>query len=138
MTATTVSTVTTNYSNGYVLQVSDGIAGNDSALLHTNGFNRIADYLGTIATPTLWANSGLGISVFSATGKDAKWGTGTTETDSNNKYAGIPQTSTTIHAKTGAPTNNDQISVGYKLDVPVNQIGGSYSGSVTYTVTGVL
>jgi len=135
---TTVTTVTTNYPNGYVLQIHDGVSGSNSALKHSDLVTYIADYLGTIETPTLWSGTGLGICVYAATNKESKWGTGTTESDPNNKYAGIPETATTIHTKPGSPTSGDNTSIGYKLDVPNTQKSGSYSGDVTYTATGVL
>lgn len=139
MTGTTVATVTTNYPNGYSLSISDAISGSNSALLHTDTATRIADYAGTIATPTAWSGTGLGICLYSATGKNtSQWGTGTTASDSNNKYAGVPQTATEIHAKTGSPTASDQSSVGYKLVVPNTQKTGAYSGNVTFTATGTL
>lgn len=138
LTGTTITTVTTNYPNGYSLSIHDAVTGSDSALLHTDTSTRIADYSGTITTPTLWSGTGLGICVFNATGKDAKWGTGTTETDSNNKYAGVPETSSIIHSKTSSPTSSDQTSIGYKLVVPNAQKTGDYSGIITYTATGVL
>lgn len=139
ITGTTITTVTTNYPNGYSLAASDGVAGSDSCLLHTDTTTRIADYTGTIATPTSWTGTGLGISLYSATGKDtSKWGTGTTETDSNNKYAGVPQNATTIHSKTGSPTSSDESKIGYKLVVPNTQKTGDYSGNITYTATGAL
>ena len=133
VTATTITTVTTNNANGYSLKISDSVAGSDSALLHTDTTTRIADYAGTIASPTSWSGTGLGICVYAAdTNKEAKWGTGTTETDSNNKYAGIPQTATEIHNVGSAVTNNNT-SIGYKLNVASNQKTGVYSGVVTYT-----
>lgn len=138
-TGTTVATVSCNHPNGYSLSISDGVDGTDSALKHTDNSTRIADYAGTITTPTLWSGYGLGFSVFSATGKDTgKWGTGTTETDSNNKYAGIPKDATIIHSKTASPTSSDQTYIGYKILFPNTQKTGAYSGDVTYTATGVL
>ncbi|MCL5406976.1 MAG: hypothetical protein M1429_00525 [Patescibacteria group bacterium] len=138
-TGTTITTVTTNYGNGYTLGVNDNIAGTNSALVHDDGVTYIADYTGTITTPTLWSGTGLGICVYAATNKDtAKWGTGTTEADSNNKYAGVPQATTTINSKTGSPTTNDQAYIGYKLVVPNTQKTGNYSGTITYTATGVI
>lgn len=138
ITDTTVATVTTNYPNGYSLSAHDSVPSSWSALLHTDSTTRIADYTGTITTPTLWSGSGLGICVYAATDKEAKWGTGTIETDSNNKYAGVPETATIIHTKTGSPTASDVTDIGYKLVVPIDQKTGSYSGDITYTATGVL
>lgn len=137
-TASTIATVTTNYPSGYVLQISDGVPGNNSALLNADGITRIIDYSGTIAAPTAWSSTGLGFCVFAATAKDVKWGTGTTASDANNRYAGIPEAATTINTKVGSPTVNDQTSVGYKLDVTNAQKDGAYNGNVTYTATGVL
>ena len=138
ITGTTITTVTTNYPNGYSLSASDNVAGTNSALLHTDTTTRIADYAGTIAVPTSWTDTGLGICVYSATDKNGKWGTGTTETSALNKYAGVPQNATEIHPKTGAPTSSDESKIGYKLVVPNTQKTGAYSGNITYTATGVL
>jgi len=140
ITGTTVATVATNYPNGYSLSAHDGVSGSDSCLLHTTDTTtRVTDYSGTVTTPTLWSGTGLGISLYSATDKDTdQWGTGITESDSNNKYAGVPETATIIHSKTGSPTSNDANSIGYKLVVPNTQKTGAYSGIITYTATGVL
>ncbi|MCX6810179.1 MAG: hypothetical protein NTY30_00355, partial [Candidatus Berkelbacteria bacterium] len=137
LTGTTQTTVTTNYPNGYSLAASDG-SDTNSAL--AQGGTYVADYASTITTPTAWSSgTGLGICLFSATGKNTtQWGTGTTETDSNNKYAGVPQNATTIHSKTGSPTLSDLSKIGYKLVVPDTQKTGAYSGIITYTVTGAL
>jgi hypothetical protein len=141
LTGTTIATVTTNYHGGYTLGASDNVAGAWSCLLHTIDLStRIADYAGTIETPTQWlTGTGFGISLYAAdTTKEGKWGTGTTETDSNNNYAGVPQGATTIHTKAGSPTSGDRSWIGYKLVVPNTQKTGDYSGIVTYTATGVL
>lgn len=142
ITDTTVTTVTTNYPNGYTLGAHDSVTGANSALRHTDTTTRIADYVGTIAAPTVWptpGETGLGICVYIATGKNTtQWGGGTTEGDALNKYAGAPQTVTTIHAKTGSPTAGDTTSIGYKLVAPNTQKTGDYSGDITYTATGVL
>lgn len=141
VTGTTVTTVTTNYPNGYSLGASDAVVGTNSTLLHTDTTTRIADYAGTIAVPTVWAGTGLGITVWAAsTAPEAKWCADvcSAEVDPDNKYAGVPETVTTIHAKTGSPTSGDTTSVGYKMVVPNTQKTGDYSGDITYTATGVL
>jgi len=139
VSGTTVVTVSTNYNNGYTLSAHDGVDDSDSALLHTDQSTRIADYSAQISSPSLWDGTGLGISVYVATSKDTdQWGTGTTETDSNNKYAGVPEIATIIHTKSNSPTSGDQTSVGYKLVVGNNQKTGDYAGAVTFTATGVL
>jgi len=134
----TTTSVTTNAANGYTLAVSDSVSGSDSALLHSDTTTRILDYSGTIATPTSWSGTGFGFCLYSGTNKDAKWGTGTSYNDSNNKYAGVPQTATTIMTKTGYTEGADTAGIGWKVDVPNTQKTGSYSGSVTLTVTAVL
>lgn len=141
VTGTTITDVTTNYPNGYALAASDGVVGSYSCLLHTDSSTRIADYAGTIDIPTLWSDTGLGITVWAAdTTPEAKWcdSTCTSEIDPDNKYAGVPETAATIHTKTGSPTSSNHTSVGYKLVVPNSQKTGTYSGTITYTATGAL
>jgi len=133
----TIASVTTNAANGYTLGVHDSIAGSDSCLVNAGTY--IADYAGTIATPTTWVNTGLGITLYAAdTNKEAKWGTGTTYDDANNKYAGVPETVTTAHTVTGYHSGADTSSWAFKLDTPASQKTGAYSGSITFTATAVL
>lgn len=135
----TVASITTNAANGYTLGLSDGVAGSDSALVHTDATTYIADYAGTIATPTTWTGTGLGVGLYAAdTNKEAAWGTGTTVCDVNNKYAGVPQTATTAHTVTGYHASADTSSWSWELDAPGTQKTGSYSGDVTFTATAVL
>lgn len=137
----TITSVTTNAANGYTLGVSDGITGTNSALVHTDTTTRITDVTsGTVGTPALWGSStGLGITLFAAdTNKEAKWGSGTTYNDVNNKYAAIPETATTAHTVTGAVVGANTASWAFKLDVPADQKTGSYSGTMTFTATAVL
>jgi hypothetical protein len=133
----TVLSVTTNAVNGYTIGVSDGISGSNSCLVSAG--NYIADYAGTISSPTSWTGTGLGITMFAAdTNKESAWGTGTTYNDVNNKYAGIPQNPTVAHTVTGYRSSADTSSWAFKLDVPPGQAAGNYSGSVTFTATAVL
>jgi hypothetical protein len=134
----TVASVTTNAANGYTLGLSDG-SGTNSALLHTDTSTYISDYAGTVAVPTSWTDTGLGVTMFAAdTNKESAWGTGTTVCDSNNKYAGAPESSTTGHTVTGFHSSADTSSWGWKIDVLGSQKTGSYNGSVTFTATAVL
>lgn len=137
-TGYTETSVTINWLSGYSLSISDGVSGSDSALLHSDASTRVIDYAGTIATPTSWSGNGLGICFYSGTGKDAKWGTGTTDSDSNNKYAGVPQTETIINTNNSTTISGDTARVGYKLVVPNTQKTGDYSGTITYTATALL
>lgn len=137
-----VASVTTNASNGYTLGISDAVSGSNSALLHTDTTTRIADAAAAIASPALWVSGttkGLGVTVFAAdTSKEAAWGTGTTYNDANNKYAGIPETATTIHTSTAYKTGADTTSLAFVVDVPADQKAGTYSGDSTITATAVL
>ena len=134
-----VATVTTNAANGYTIGLSDSNTTTNSALRHTDTTTYIADYAGTIAIPTTWTGTGLGVCLYVAdTSKNVKWGTGTTYNDALNKYAGITQNATVAHTVTGFRLTADTSSWGWKLDTPNDQKTGSYSGNVTFTATAVL
>lgn len=134
-----VASVTTNAANGYTMGLSDATAAPNSCLRHTDTTTYIAKYAGTIAVPTSWTGTGLGITMYAAdTNKEAAWGTGTTVCDANNKYAGVPEAATTAHTVTGYHATADTSSWGWKLDAPGTQKTGSYSGNVTFTATAVL
>jgi len=137
----TDTSVTTNAANGYTLKIHDG-SDTNAALRHTDTTTWIADYAGTITTPTSWTGTGLGFCLFVGTNKDAKWGTGTTAQDANNKYAGAPAAATTIMTKTGYSSGADTAKIAWEIDVLNTQKTGSYSSpvgnEVTLTVTAVL
>lgn len=123
-TASTTATVTTDAWGGYELLISE-----DHSMTHTgDGTTTIADYAGTIATPTAWSGAGLGITVTSGSGVAAKWGT-----SPNNNYAGIPTTDTVFHDKSGFTSGGDDTVIEYKADVPSTQKSGTYTNTVTYT-----
>ena len=132
----TIASVTTNSLNGYTIGIADATAGTNSSMVNAGSY--IADYAGSFATPTLWTGTGLGITLFSGTQKDAKWGTGTTYNDGYNKYAGIPQAAATAHTVTGFHAAADLSSWAWSIDVPNDQKTGAYSGVVTFTATSVL
>jgi len=134
----TIATVTTNAANGYTIGLSDGSATN-SAL--AQGGVYIADYAGTIGTPTTWTGTGLGITMWDAdSSPEGKWCDDVCSNydDEDNKYAGIPETLTTAHTVTGAVVGADTSSWAFKVDVPGDQKTGLYSGNVTFTATAVL
>lgn len=140
-TTSSIASVATNAANGYTLGVHDSVAAANSALLHTDTATRIPDMTnGTITTPVVWgANYGLGVGLWAAdTNKEAKWGTGTTVCDANNKYAAIPTTATTAHTVTGTVSGTDTSSWSWKIDVQNTQKTGDYSGDMTFTATAVL
>lgn len=137
----TVCSVTTNAANGYTMGLHDGVAAPDSSMLHTDTATRVTKMTnGTIETPVVWgSNTGVGITLYAAdTSKEAKWGTGTTYNDVNNKYAAIPETATTGHTVTGTVAGADTSSWAFDIDVPNTQKTGAYSGTVTFTATAVL
>jgi hypothetical protein len=130
--------VRTNSGFGYSLSINDNNSGNKSALRHSDAVTYISDFLdGTITTPALWSSGssvGFGFSVFAAdTGKEAKWGTGTTYSDANNKYAGIPQNATVFHNSSGFKNGLDNTSLAFVVDVLADQKSGAYSGVATLT-----
>ena len=134
----TVASVATSASNGYTLSLSDG-SGTNSAMVHTDTTTYIADYAGTITTPTTWTGTGVGISLFAAdTTKEAKWGTGTTYNDANNKYAGVPANATVAHTVATYSEGADTSTWAFKVDVLNSQKTGTYSGDVTFTATASL
>lgn len=134
-----IATVNTSAADGYLLGISDGVASPNSCLRHTDTVTYIPDYIGTITTPTTWTGTGLGFTVYAAdTNKEAKWGTGTTYNDSNNKYAGIPETTTTFHSSPGYKAVDDTTSFAFELDAPNDQKTGNYSGDITITATAVV
>ncbi|MCL5406971.1 MAG: hypothetical protein M1429_00500 [Patescibacteria group bacterium] len=131
--------VTTNANNGYNLSIKDDIPGNGSCLLHTDTVTRIIDFPATVAAPEIWsdgASYGLGLTLFAAdTGKEAKWGTGTTYNDIFNKYAGVPQNTAIFHTSSGYKTNEDQSHISFALNVNSDQKTGVYSGEMTLSAT---
>lgn len=134
--------ITTSAANGYNLGISDGISGNDSALVHTDTTTRIPDAVALIVAPALWVGGttkGLGATVYSATTlKEVKWGAGTTYNHANNKYAAIPETATTLHSSAGYKEGIDTTSISFIIDVANSQKTGAYAGDVILTATAVL
>lgn len=137
--AGTIAAVTTNAANGYTIGISDG-SNTDSCL--ASGGNHILDYTGNLVTPTVWApgDTGLGVTMYAAdTNKEAKWGTGVTYNDVNNKYAGVPAADTAdAHVVTGYNAGADTSTWSFQVDVPPDQPSGAYAGAMTFTATAVL
>jgi|GEM_PF-951158 len=127
--------VMTSSANGYQLFIKDDVLNSDSSLLHTDESTRIADYAGTVEVPTSWSGDGLGFCLYHGTNKDAKWGTGTTYDDANNKYAGVPRTNTLIMNKTGFSESWDLSHIGWQINVSNSQKTGAYSGIITISAT---
>ena len=122
-TAVTTATVTTDAPGGYELLISE-----DNELTHTDAVTTIANYAGTIGTPTAWSGTGLGFTITGGSSVDVKWGT-----SPNNNYAGIPNVGTVLHDKGGYTSGGDDTVIEYKIDVPSTQKTGTYNNVVTYT-----
>ena len=139
VTGSSTCTATTNANGGYTLAVKRDDA---TSTLKKNSENNI-----TISDLTPWdptapnantySGTGLGFTVFSSTANknSSWWGTGSTLTDSNNKYAGFNTNQTDIMRDTSYSETSTATDIGYKIDVPPTQKSGAYSGSVTYQVT---
>lgn len=84
-----------------------------------------------------FTGTGLGFTIYdsTATKNTSWWGTGTTETDANNKYAGFNTAATDIMEHQQYSNTPTTTSVGYKLDVPATQRSGAYDGAITYSAT---
>ena len=141
----TTCTVTTNDQDGYVLQLEDSNTGANT-LVHDTLSESITDLTAWDAsTPnaTAWIDAtteGLGFSVYdsTATKNDTWWGTGVSCHDANNLYAGIPDNGSAqdIMEHTSYAANSTTTSICYRVDVPMSQASGEYTGAVTYTATG--
>ena len=134
-----ITQISSNTPTGYAIAMSDSKVSSQSALKHSDGSTNISDYFGTVGSPSFWSGTGLGMTLFAAdTSKEAKWGTGSSYNDSNNRYAGIPQNSTIVHT-VNKPFNIPNLSsFAFKLDVLPSQKPGYYSGKATLTVTTLL
>ncbi len=123
VTTTTVATVTTD-APSYSLGIQK-----NQLLTQVGGSTTIADYSGSIASPTAWSGTGFGISVLSGTSVEAKWASGA-------NYAAVPTgTTTTIHTVVGPRTAPDATTVRYRLDAPTNQEAAPYATTVGFVAT---
>jgi hypothetical protein len=123
VTAESTLGVTSDSWGGYDLLVSE-----DQKMTHTDLATTVDDYFCSIASPCLWSGTGLGFTVKSGTGVEAKWGT-----TPNFKYAAFPLSDTIFHEKTGYSSGADNTAVEYKIDTPGTQKSGDYSNVITYT-----
>ncbi len=140
----TTCTVTTNDAEGYDLQLTDD-RGSNNTLQHTihgtTTDGQIQDKTPwnlTSPNATSYTGEGLAFGILNstATKNTTWWGTGNTCDDTNQFYAGIPQTDTTIMGHTTYSNTQTDTEICYRINVPSTQISGEYTGSVTYTATG--
>ena len=127
-------TVSTNDASGYTLQLGETTAA--SAL--TSGGNTIAASSGTQTTPAVMSANTWGYRVDSVGG----FGAGTTSSQSSAaisgtiKFAAVPATASPNTIKTTAGTaSGDTTAVWYGVAANTSQPSGTYTNSVTYTVT---
>ncbi len=142
---TTTCTVTTNDAEGYNLSVVDD-RGASNTLYHetlsASPDGQIQDK--TPWDPTgsgnaqAWTGDGMGFGILSseATKNSTWWGTGNTCDDTNQLYAGFPNTDQNILEHTSYTNTATDTEICYRVNVPSTQIAGEYTGSVTYTATG--
>ena len=92
---------------------------------------------GGLGNAVTWGGTGLGFCVFASTATKSTtwWGTGSTKTDANNKYAGFPATAKTVMNQSGYTSGDTTTSIGYKLDIDPGQRHGYYDGVIVFTVT---
>lgn len=140
VTGTSTCTTSTNAAAGYDLQVQRDDA--DTTMDKTDDAAvNIADK--TAWDPTAnagngnaasWTGTGLGFTVYASTATKSTtwWGTGTTETDANNLYAGFPSSYATIMDHDSYESSSTTVSVGYQLDTAATQAAGSYDGTITF------
>ena len=127
-------TVSTNDSSGYTLQLAETSAA--SAL--TSGGNTIPASAGTQGTPIAMAANTWGYRVDGIGG----FGAGPTSTQSSAaisgtiKFAAVPATASPNTLKTTSGTaSSDTTTVWYGVAANTSQPTGTYTNSVTYTVT---
>lgn len=126
-------TVSTNDPSGYVLQLAETSASSNMV----SGGNNLPASSGTQTTPVAMTANTWGYRVDSLGG----FGSGPTSAVSNQaigaaKFAAVPATASPNTLKTTATTaSNDTTSVWYAVAANTSQAAGTYTNSVTYTVT---
>ncbi|OGN02319.1 MAG: hypothetical protein A2655_03875 [Candidatus Yanofskybacteria bacterium RIFCSPHIGHO2_01_FULL_43_42] len=91
-------------------------------------------------SPATWGNgssTGLGFSVWAASvNKNTTcFGSGTTDSDANNKYAALQASASANSAWTTTAAGTQYASAGFTLDVTTTQQATTYSGGVIFTAT---
>ena len=141
LTQENTCTVTTNNTTGYTLALNR--TNIDATMTHTTTpTNTIPDRTNwntTTPNATTWqtTDTNLGFTVINstATKNETWWGTGTSQEDTNNKYAGFPQTSQSIMQHNNYSATATETTIGYKLDAPSSQQAGTYQGTITIQAT---
>ena len=141
LTQSLTCAVTTNSPNGYTLttQRNDADTTMDKTTDNTQNITDRTNWDPQNPNATLWQtnDTGLAFTVYNSTAnKNTQWwGTGTSHTDTNNLYAGLPHTAQSIMTYTHYNQNTTTTDIAYKLDIPTTQQAGIYDGIVTYQAT---
>lgn len=107
-------------------------------------FSSVSNCAVVSSHPETWANgssTGLGFSHYAFRGGTAKsttcWGSGTSQTDVNNKYAALQASASAASfiSSSGYSAGNTNVSIGYALDVTTTQKATTYSGGIVFTAT---
>jgi hypothetical protein len=126
-------TVSTNDGSGYTLQLAETGAGSTM----TSGGNSIPASAGTQASPIAMVANTWGYRVDTVGG----FGTGPTSSATNQalaatKFAAVPATASPNTIKTtSSSASSDTTTVWYGVAATTAQAAGTYTNSVTYTVT---
>lgn len=127
-------TVSTNDTLGYTLQIADA----DATTTMISGANNIPASAGTQAVPVAQVANTWGYRVDNIGGFGAGPTSGQSSTAMSGtiKFAGMPATGAPNTIKTTATTaSNDTTTVWYGVAANTTQPSGTYSDTVTYTVT---
>ncbi|MEA3357775.1 MAG: hypothetical protein U9Q67_05070 [Patescibacteria group bacterium] len=139
-TATTLATI---YSDtiGYTLNAYFSSGGFTDTMRHTDTVTYMeektdwdGDANGGNGNAAVWSGTGFGFTVFANDKSDKDttwWGTGTTEGDANNKYAGFPSAAEMILESDDYIVGAQITSIGYKFAPEWAQKYGIYEGNVT-------
>ncbi len=111
-----------------------------ATLLHTDATTTIADktaWISTTPNAALWTGTGLGFRVnataTTAASRNATWW-GSDDLIANALFAGLPGAYDTIYDGTGYASTQQDVALGFRLDVPGTQKSGSYSGTMSVRV----
>lgn len=103
-------------------------------LKHTDNVTTIPMATATIGTPATWTEGttkGLGFTLTAGTSLEGKWGTNPTYA-----YAGIPNTATVYHSRTGLNGGIPELTtLQFRADTAPSQKSGTYSTTIIYTAT---
>ena len=129
VTGATVCTVLTNSDNGYTIAVKR----DDATTTMDKDSEPVVDITDKTGGAAAYAGTGLAYTINDApsnvVGSSIAWA------NAGAAYQGFAATDTNIVTTADFLATADTTEIGYILDVPSTQQSGTYSGSITYTVT---